>query len=121
MPTPETSEIHSSGDTTTLPHETTKEVIVNSLISGTLAVSENYSGISDTSRTFSVTPGSSIPLNTPERLSVVRTPHPHNSVATGEKLAKPISPSTGGKGVPSPFKRTLFWPGTPKLNNRKVE
>lgn len=30
-----------------------------------------------------------------------------------EKLAQILSPETGGEGVPTPFKKTLFWPGTP--------
>lgn len=30
-----------------------------------------------------------------------------------ENLSKILSPETDGKGVPTPFKKTLFWPGTP--------
>lgn len=30
-----------------------------------------------------------------------------------EKLAEILSSETGGEGVPTPFKKALFWPGTP--------
>lgn len=39
--------------------------------------------------------------------------------STGTKLAKMISPQTNGEGVPTPFKRVLFWPGTPPKKKRK--
>ncbi|CAH1710854.1 unnamed protein product [Aphis gossypii] len=34
------------------------------------------------------------------------------------KLAEKISPHTGGKGVPSPFKKNLLWPKTPEKRNK---
>lgn len=38
-----------------------------------------------------------------------------------EKLAKVLSPETGGANVPSPFKNHLFWPGTPTKSKRKTK
>lgn len=36
------------------------------------------------------------------------------------KLAKVLSPETNGENVPSPFKKNLFWPGTPTKTKRKT-
>lgn len=37
-----------------------------------------------------------------------------------EKLAEILSPETGGEGVPTPFKKALFWPGTPPKSSAKA-
>lgn len=36
-----------------------------------------------------------------------------NQSPTSEKLCQVLSPETNGANVPSPFKKNLFWPGTP--------
>ena len=48
----------------------------------------------------------------------------HVNVAPGEpsskipsKMEMAISPETGGLNVPTPFKKYLYWPGTPKKKN----
>lgn len=52
------------------------------------------------------TPGPSRALNAP------------SSASTQEKLAKVLSPGSNGSDVPSPFKKNLFWPGTPEKTKR---
>lgn len=43
---------------------------------------------------------------------------PVSTAKKNEELAKVLSPETDGKGVPSPLKRALYWPGTPKKTNK---
>ena len=39
---------------------------------------------------------------------------------THSKLAKVLSPATGGEGVPTPIKEALYWPGTPAKKKKNV-
>lgn len=54
-------------------------------------------------------------LVTPNKI-VVSTP---KNSKRHEDLLKTILPETNGKGVPSPFKKHLFWPESPKKTTNK--
>lgn len=54
-------------------------------------------------------------LVTPNKIAVST---PKNS-KRHEDLLKSILPETNGKGVPSPFKKHLFWPESPKETTNK--
>lgn len=46
---------------------------------------------------------------------------PQSGPSRQEKLAKVLSPGTDGQNVPSPFKKNLFWPGTPTKTKKGVK
>lgn len=55
------------------------------------------------------------PVTTPDYL----LPSTSTSCSGKGNLMKTLSPHTNGENVPSPFKRHLFWPGTPKKKGKK--